>query len=166
MTITLLAWAALVAQQPDSAKVARFQAPLDSVDVALDVLRGALARFSTDLPTTSRQLVLDRAAGVQRACTGGVSALQRLHQQVTSESFGGRAVADQRNLVHATATLISTLQRCQREWTASPASPVRADSLRAWGPYRSRSLNEAVRIYTTPALTFRGKTGTGKPPRM
>jgi len=144
--------------------VARFRSSLDSVDVALNRLRGQVARFGTDLSTTSNQLVLDRAAGVDQACTAGVAALRQISQLLVSEPFGGRSAAVQRDLTRAARSLSATLERCGHDWSAQPATTARADSLRAWGPYRSRALTEALRVYGERALAFRGETGTWKSP--
>jgi hypothetical protein len=45
----------------------------------------------------------------------------------------------------AASALRAAFARCTREWGTEPRHPVRPDSLRAWGPYRSNQLEATLR---------------------
>lgn len=125
-----LLWAALAgtlgaAQSPDSALVASFSA-----------VRSAAARFRQDLPRASQQLVLSRAHHVRAACANSRTAADAL--AATRAPTGAGHVG--------LAALQRALDACQRDWDTTGAR-VRADSLRAWGPFRLSELERALRRY-------------------
>lgn len=146
-------WAALVAQTPDSATTARYAAALKSVEDSLAGIRGTVANFRTDLAAASPTLILARSGRVHTRCVAARSAVAELHT-VLASLYTPRVSEAQGALRRETAGLARALERCEREWDATPQI-ANADSLRAWGPYRIAQLEHAMRRYHTRAREFR-----------
>lgn len=151
MTSSLLAlWAGLALSAParqasDSAQQARVRAVMAETFNAFDRLRGATHQFTLDLDDASDDLVLARAARIQRECQradGMVADVERILAGPAPTSDARREVAPTRA---AASALRAAFARCTREWGAEPRHPVRPDSLRAWGPYRSNQLEATLR---------------------
>jgi len=162
--ITVLFTLVVAAQAPDSVRQARFEHVLKQASESLDGVRGAAAAFRTDLPSASSQLVLARAARVHTGCRGADAALLRVDTLLAEGVYSRRAASEQARLQSATAELRRVLGRCQREWTVSqvPAAAT-ADSLRAWGPYRTAQLDGALRRYLYSLRGFMKKAALRKP---
>jgi hypothetical protein len=161
--------AALAAQapsaMPDSATRARFQVVIDSATNTLDPIRGAGAEFRTDLSSASPALVLARAGRVRRSCEAARVAVVRAHEFLGSRSFAQRTATQQAKLREAGAGLRRTLERCLGEWDPAPYTAQRADTLRAWGPYRVLQLDEALARYGAAVRVFQRAAGLEKPAR-
>ena len=151
---------ALAAQAPDSARQAHFTRVLHQANDSLDRVRGAAAGFRTDLSISSSALVLQRAARVHGSCRGADAALVEVESLLAGGVYRRTAQREQAQLQASSAELRHALARCQREW-AVPSGPTvaQADSLRAWGPYRTAQLDAALRRYTGSVQEFMQRAG-------
>ena len=146
----LVLWA--TAQGPDSAARERVVVQaLKSVQDSLDQVRGAAFNFRTDLEGASPVVLFNRAQRMQASCAGAGRALVQLDSVLVASYPKGEATGLRREA----RTLRGALEECQREYdTASGEGggsrrwEQRADSVRAWAPYRLRKLDEAVRRYS------------------
>jgi len=154
----------VAAQAPDSVRQARYERVLKQATESLDGVRGASAGFRTDLPSASSQLVLARAERVHTGCRGADAALLQVDTLLAEGVYSRAAVSEQAQLRRATAELRRVLERCQREWMVSqvPAAAA-ADSLRAWGPYRTAQLDSALQRYLNAVRGFMKKAALRKP---
>jgi len=146
----LVAWTASSVQHPlpDSAARARVLAVLQSARDSLDRVRGAAYNFRTDLGGASPVVVYTRAQRMHASCVGADGALVRLDSALTA-SYPAGASADLRREARA---LRGTLTECGREYDTTARWPQRADSVRAWAPYRLRRLDEAMRRFARAAV--------------
>jgi hypothetical protein len=146
----LVAWTAFSGQRPlpDSAARTRVMAVLQSVQDSLDRVRGAAYNFRTDLGGASPVVVYTRAQRMHASCVGADGALVRLDSALTA-SYPAGAAADLRRETHA---LRGALKECGREYDTTARWPQRADSVRAWAPYRLRRLDEAMRRFARAAV--------------
>jgi len=162
--ITLAFALAVALQAPDSARAARWERALNQTTDSLDRIRGATAGFRVDLGNASPDLVLVRAAQVSSTCGSAVPPLQSMEALLGSEVYSSRARREQTRLRSGTAELRQVLTRCVREWRAPPRPVARdADSLRAWGPYRSAQLEKSLRRYLELVRSFMKQAALKKP---
>ena len=139
--------AILHAQIPDSAARAQQLATLKALDDSLTAVSAATTAFRADLNHASPDLVISRAARVQRRCAGAVAQGQRL----TADSLDP-------HLHHELASLRAELNRCVADFTTG-AGYRKVDSLTAWAPYRLARLDDAIRRYRGAARTFQHRLG-------
>jgi hypothetical protein len=146
----LVVWTASAVQHPvaDSATHARVTAVLQNVQDSLDRVRGAAYNFRTDLGGASPVVVFTRAERMHASCVGAEGALVRLDSALTA-SYPTGASADLRRESHV---LRSALTECQHDYDTTARWPQRADSVRAWAPYRLRRLDEAMRRFARAAV--------------
>ena len=133
---------------PDSATRARIMATLRGVQDSLDRVRGAAYTFRTDLGGASPTVLYNRAQRMHASCVAGEGALVRLDSALTA-SYPARAPADLRR---ESRVLREALAQCRREYDTSARWAQRADSVRAWAPYRLRRLDEAMRRFALAAV--------------
>jgi len=146
MLYTLAALVALAAppgQQPDSATRARYTPALHALEDSLGTLGAAVARFQTDLPNASPDLVVARSSRVKQHCTGALAAAAAVDSAVPARA----------SLRSALTSLRAELSRCNEEFATGKWTE-RADSLRAWGPHRLARLTEAMQRYRWSARRF------------
>jgi len=165
MVLLVALWTAAAppAQLPDSAKAARVERVIDAASDSIGRLRSAAYAFRLDLQGVSPSLVLERAQRVQDGCTGAAAGVALLQRVLSVATLTPRAGAEQARLRTAGANLHRTLVQCRREWKPSPPSATLADSLRAWGPYRTQQLEVALRPYEEALRVFQLKAGLKKP---
>ena len=151
---------ALAVQVPDSARQARFTHVLHQANDSLDRVRGAAEGFRRDLSIASSALVFQRAARVHASCRGADTALVEVESLLAGGVYRRTAQREQARLQASSTELRHALARCQREWVV-PSGPTvaKADSLRAWGPYRTAQLDAALRRYTGSAQEFMQRAG-------
>jgi hypothetical protein len=155
---------AVALQAPDSARAVRWERAMNATTDSLDRVRGAAAAFRVDLGNASHDLVLVRAAQVRATCGAADGSLQALEQLLTDEVYDPRARNAQERLRSGTTELRRTLSRCQREWQTGPRPTVSgADSLRAWGPYRTAQLEAALRRFLGLVRSFMKQANLRKP---
>jgi len=133
---------------PDSATRARVTAAVRDVQDSLDRVRGAAYNFRTDLGGASPVVLYNRAQRMHASCLAAAGALARLDSVLTA-SYPAGAPADLRREARA---LRGALGDCRREYDTTARWPQRADSVRAWAPYRLRHLDEAMRRFGRVAV--------------
>lgn len=162
--MTLVLALAVALQTPDSARAERWQRVLNATTDSLDRVRGAAAAFRVDLRSASHDLVLVRAAQVRTSCGGADAPLQSVAQLLAEGIYEPRARSAQERLRSGTVELRRVLGRCEREWQAPPRPTASdADSLRAWGPYRTAQLDAALRRYLGLVRSFMKAASLKKP---
>jgi len=165
MMIVLVALAlGAQAPAPDTARQARYERALNGVADSLDVVRGALTAFPIDLERTSTDLVLARATRVRLSCRGATLAVDQVSTVLAEGVYAPHAKAEQLRLLNGSAELKRTLAQCDHDW-AVPRNPTdaEADTLRAWGPYRSSRLDDALRGYLGLVREFMKQAALKKP---
>lgn len=154
----------VAAQAPDSARTARWEQALAATTDSLDRVRGAAMGFRVDLDNASSDLVLTRAAQLRTSCARADEALRDLERLLEEGVYSPRARDAQARLRGGTAEMRRTLARCQREWQASaPPRAGEADSLKAWGPYRTAQLNAALLRYQGLVRAFMRQAALKRP---
>jgi hypothetical protein len=162
--ISLFIALAVAVQAPDTARAGRWERLLNQTTDSLDRIRGATAGFRADLENASPDLVLVRAAQVRAACAAAAPSLQVLQAQLVREEYSPRARREQAQLRSGTASLHTVLLRCKREWEPTPRPALRdADSLRAWGPYRTSQLEASLLRYLGLVRSFMKRAALKKP---
>ncbi|HEY6785638.1 MAG TPA: hypothetical protein VI159_11840 [Gemmatimonadales bacterium] len=163
-------WGALVApvassaQAPDSAVLRRYADAVYATADTLDVLRGVTQAFRNDLKTASPTLVLARATSVQNACSSGVTAVRQLQGMLAARSVTPKSAPSQAKFRTAAEQTVAALERCVRNWQPLPRTDGRADTLRAWGPYRVNEIEVALRRFDLARFTFAAAAGLPKRP--
>jgi hypothetical protein len=164
VTVALL-WIAWTFQAPpDSAARAHLTAQLRAVTDSLSVLTGAAARYRRDADKASGALMVARAAEVRAGCTGALAAVDSLTTTLGARRYLPRDAQSQGALQVDLATLRQSLRTCRREWDTAGPHGARADSVRAWGPFRLAALERVVRKYEERAGEFREHFQTAKAP--
>lgn len=157
MTSTLVAlWTALAVQTPDTAAGPPLAGAMRVLNDSLSEVRGAAAAFRVDLAQASRELVLARAGRLRGRCAGAHGAALQVDHALASAPYTGATRTARVSLERALAELRAALRRCVRDHDAGP-SYVRADSIKAWGPYRLARLEAAIRRYELAASAYREK---------
>lgn len=155
---------AVAAQASDSAHRVRYERVLNNATDALDRLRGVTAGFRTDLPRASPDLVVERAERVRASCGEVGTALDGVDSLLAEGVYVSHARREQSALKDGGAELRRVVARCEREWSVpTPRTMAAADSLRAWGPYRTAQLDAALRRYLAVVRGFMKKAGLRKP---
>lgn len=155
---------AVAAQAPDSARQQRYEQLLNGATDALDRVRGATAGFRTDLPSASSDLVLERAERVRVTCREAGVAVRGVDSLLAEGVYVSHARREQADLEGSGRELRRVLARCERDWSVpTPRPTTAADSLRAWGPYRTSQLDAALRRYLTVVRGFMKRAALRKP---
>jgi hypothetical protein len=159
-------WGALIApvsspfpQVPDSVVVRRYGEAVNAAADTLDMLRGYTQAFRNDLQTASPNLILARATSVQSACTSGLTTVRRLQGMLAARSVSPEAARTQAKFRMTAEETVFALERCVRLWQPLPRTDARADTLRAWGPYRVSELDGALRKFDFARATFAKAAG-------
>lgn len=163
-----LSWhgtASAARQAPDSALLRRLGDAINATSDTLNALRGLTQAFRTDLPTASSTLVLARATAVHDACASGASAVRRLQGILAARTVSTSAARSQASLRNTAEETVSALDRCVRTWLPLPRDDQRADSLRAWGPYRIAQLEQSLRRYDAARQVFAKAAGLTPVPK-
>jgi hypothetical protein len=147
---------------PDSDARANAARQLRAVTDSITALRGAAARYRRDSDKASDHLMLTRANDVRAQCGGVLVAADSLAVLLNAHRYApSRDDRLQRALQVDLATLRQSLRTCQREWDAGERR-ARADSIRAWGPFRLAALESVLRTYERRATGFRGLVEPGR----
>lgn len=155
MTVALLWIAWSLQSTPDSAARFHMSQQLRVVSESLSALRGAAARYRRDADKASDHLMWTRAIEVRAGCTGTLAVADSLAVLLAARRYTPpRGESNQRALQADLATLRQALRACRRDWDAS--NRARADSVRAWGPFRLTALERVLRQYEQRATGFRG----------
>lgn len=151
----------LAVQTPDSTTRVRWDKSLQAATDSLDRVRGAIATFRTDLEPASAVLVLQRAGQINSACAGARRALQDL-QALLGSPYSAKSAREQADLRSSTVQMLATLARCEKEWATDPGTPARADTVKAWGPYRTAELDNQLSAYLRVMKRFLKAAGLAK----
>ena len=89
--------------------------------------------------------------------------MRRLQGMLAARSVSEKAARSQARLRTAAEETVAALERCVRNWQPLPRTDSRADTLRAWGPYRVNELDQALRKFDLARFTF--ATTAGLPAR-
>lgn len=165
MTTALLWIAWLLQAPPDSVMRAHVSQQLRAVSDSLTQLRGAASRYRRDADKASRPLMMARAAEVRAGCTGALAAADSLSGSLDAHRYLRRDAQYQRALQAQLATLRQSLRTCRREWDATGGGGTKADSVRAWGPFRLSALERVMRRFEEQAGTFRDHLQPSSTPR-
>src|SRR6266513_6183524 len=137
----------LAVQAPDSAARARSATALRALNDSLSAVDAAAGQFQTDLVNASRDLVISRATRLTGRCAGARVAALSLDTLVAPRAPFRRDLA----------TLHTELTRCEANF-APDRWYERADSVKAWAPYRLAQLGDAVRRYRIAVRAFMRQT--------
>lgn len=175
MVLAMLVPAAGSAQQV----MARPQAepPLDSAAqyyrgllVALrDTVNTVSARaheFRRDLPSAGDVTVLTKASRLAGACTAARAALHDALPAVNRAPPTARVTPARDSLRVAVGRLSAGLDQQCVEGLGPQGPGVRADTLRAWGRYRTGRLQHLIALYHSAAARFGAALGFKLPPRV
>ena len=153
-----------VRQSSDSALLKRLGDVVNATSDSLEALRGLAQAFRNDLATASPTLVLARATAVHDACAANADAVRRLQGILAARTVSPAAAKSQTKLRTTSEETVAALDRCARLWLPLPRTDERADSLRAWGPYRVTQLDADVRKFHAAQRAFSDAAGLPKPP--
>ena len=128
-------WAVAVVQAPDSA--------LHTFGDSLTTLEAAAAKFRSDLPTASPDLVISRATRLTARCAGALRQAGRLDSLLAAGTHLRRELG----------ALRAALARCKHDFTTGPWYQ-RVDSVKAWAPFWLGRLEDALRRYRVAAREF------------
>ena len=145
---------AAVRQDPDSALLYRFRDAVAATSDSLETIRGVAQAFRNDLRLASHTLILARATAIQNACLSGASALRRLQGILAARTVSRAAARSQAELRTTAEETVAALDRCARSWDPLPRTDARADTLRAWGPYRVTQLDQVLSRYDAARRSF------------
>lgn len=159
MGALLLTGAKPATQGTDSALIARLGTAVNSTSDTLEQLRGVAQAFRNDLATASPTLILARATAVHDACAAGASAVRRLEGILAARTVSTAAAKSQSKFRVTAEETVGALDRCVRAWLPLPGTDQRADSLKAWGPYRVSEIEQAVRKYDAARQIFAKAAG-------
>jgi len=140
--------AILQTQVPDSSARARRLAALQAFDDSLTTVSSAASAFRADLAAASPDLVVSRAARMQRRCAAAGAEGQRL---ATVDSLDA-------SLRRELGALRAALGQCVTDF-ATGSSHRGVDSLAAWGPYRLVRLDSAIRRYRMATHEYKRRLG-------
>jgi hypothetical protein len=153
-----------VSQAPDSAVLLRYADAVYATADTLGVLRGVAQAFRNDLKTASPTLVLARATSVQNACSSGVTSVRQLQGILAARSVTPKSALSQAKFRTTAEQTVTALERCVRYWQPLPRTDARADTLRAWGPYRVNEIEVALRKFDLARFAFAAAAGLPKRP--
>jgi hypothetical protein len=149
------------AQAPDSAGRARVMQALQIVQDSLDRVRGAAYNFRTDLGGASGVVLYARTQRMYASCVAAERAVGHLDSVLTA-SYPGKTPPGP-GLRREARALRAALAECRREYDTTGVWPQRADSVRAWAPYRLHRLDEAARRYTGATAPYRKPPSRPRP---
>ena len=129
---------------PDSVEERLVAVLLDLRD-STSAVRGQVAVFRRDLSQAGAETVVGRATSLHTRCANATGALQRAEVQVRpGPGWPSGARAASAELITAMQALRNVL-RTECDVGLAPEGPgARADSLRAWGPYRTGMLQRGI----------------------
>jgi hypothetical protein len=153
----------------------RAEAPLDSAAqyyrgllvVLRDTVNAVAARaheFRRDLPSAGDVTVLSKAARLAGTCAAARAALDDALPAVSRAAPTATVRPARDSLRAAIRRLSSGLDRECITGLAGPGPGARADTLRAWGRYRTGQLAHLITLYHSAAAQFGAALGFKLPP--
>lgn len=125
----------------------RLHDALIAVRDTLQTVSAATATLRRDVSLAANITVTAKASRLVARCGVGVSAVAHADSVISSMSFTGRARSSGRVFEQTGADLRRALETHCLRGLASAGPGVRADTLRAWTPYHTAKLNEAIGAY-------------------
>lgn len=143
----------------DSATAAEYQRALKALRDTVSVVAARSNEFRRDLRTVGAGTVLARAETLTRACAGTRDALNTARPELAGWPLadGGRPQRD--SLLTAMRQLAQRLEAECLRGLGVDGPGVRADTLRAWGPYRTSNLSQAMTAYHAAAASLARRLG-------
>ncbi|MGH8623317.1 MAG: hypothetical protein ACRET3_14380, partial [Burkholderiales bacterium] len=146
-------------QVPDTTARARLVNARTALDDSLSAVRRAAVRFGSDLTAASSDLVLTRAREAHHRCSAAIPPADSLARLLGARTYAPAAANEQQALRTEVVSLRRALARCAAQFDPDvPPLGLRADSLRAWGPYRLSQLEQYTRRYESALAAFRRKS--------
>jgi hypothetical protein len=146
------------APTPDST-AAEYQRALKALRDTVSVVAARSNEFRRDLRTVGAGTVLARAEALSRACASTRDALNAARPEVAGWplAHGGRPQRD--SLLAAMRQLTQRLEAECLRGLSIDGPGVRADTLRAWGPYRTSNVSQAMTAYHAAAASLARRLG-------
>ncbi|MBI4421454.1 MAG: hypothetical protein HY560_11575 [Gemmatimonadetes bacterium] len=146
--------------KPDSLERRRYHDALSGLRDTLDAVTAAAFEINRDLRAAGGETVLARAERLRDRCRAAAPALA--DAGTTFQRAGSRATA----LIRALRRLRDVLrQQCEIGFRAE-GSGSWADSLRAWAPFRTSEIGNAIREYEGAAGRFAAAVGVKLEPKL
>lgn len=135
----------------DSATAAEYQRVLKALRDTVSVVAARSNELRRDLRTVGAGTVLARAEALARACTATRGALVAARPGIAGWPLADRGRPQRDSLLVAMRRFTERLDaECLRALSVTGPGE-RADSLRAWGPYRTSNLSQAMTAYHAAA---------------
>jgi hypothetical protein len=151
--LLLISVSPLRSQQPSP-----FRDLLVALRDSASAVRAGVTEFSRDLRAAESDSILARAATLRARCQGAESIVPGAIERIQQAARSGRARHEAASLVVALRGLHFALQNCV-EGFSDQAPGERADTLRAWGIFRSNELDQSIRSYELSANRFAEASG-------
>jgi hypothetical protein len=144
---------------PDSATAAVYQQVLKALRDTVSTVAARSNEFRRDLRTVGAGTVVARAEALARACTATRGALVAARPGIAGWPLADRGGPQRDSLLVAMRRLTERIDaECLRGLSLTGPGE-RADSLRAWGPYRTSNLNQAMTAYHSAAASLARRLG-------
>jgi len=144
---------------PDSATAAEYQQVLKALRDTVGTVAARGNEFRRDLATVGAGTVVARAEALARACTATRSALIAARPAIAGWPLADRGAPQRDSLLVAMRRLTERIDaECLRGLSLTGPGE-RADSLRAWGPYRTSNLGQAMTAYHSAAASLARRLG-------
>ena len=151
---------------PDSALARRYHDALAAVRDTLDGVTAAAWDLNRDLRSAGAETVLARARRLRERCQAATLFLPeavRTFQYSLTPGWDRGEVGALRGALRRLEVVLR--EQCEPGFRADgPGSW--ADSLRAWSPYRSNQIDQAIRSYGAAAARFAAAAGVRLEPKL
>ena len=135
----------LCAQQTEPRAASAAEQALRAVRDSVERVRGSVARFRRDLEQAGAETVLGRAQRLTRACTGLRTAFARTAPDFRAPANAHAALTKaSRELLSEMREMDVVLQRECERGLRSDGPGAWADTLKAWGPYRTSRIERSL----------------------
>jgi hypothetical protein len=129
------------------------------VRTTLTTVEAALVDFNRDLSRIGPETVLARAAALRTRCAGAEQVVARARPKIRASAPDPQRRRDAASLAGTMTRLDQALgQDCFRGFREDGPG-MWADSLRAWGPHRTKVIREIIRYYGAAADKFAAAEG-------
>ena len=155
--VSLLCLAFPLRAQPDPDSVtAHNQRLLSQVGDSLRVVLSANWEFNRDLKQAGPETVLARAAALRARCHAAGVVVRRAESGIIDRGRGRVPLARVRQALKRVEVALG--EECELAFGERGAGD-RADTLRAWGPYRGQRLEKVIADYEEAAREFAEANG-------
>ena len=148
MLLLVATWATaapLHAQQTEPGTVSVAEQSLRAVRDSAERVRGSVARFRRDLEQAGAETVLGRAQRLTQACSGLRTVFAQTAPDFRAPANAHAALSQaSRELLSEMRAMDAVLQRECERGLRSDGPGAWADSLKAWGPYRTSRIERSL----------------------